>query len=153
MQRDREAVVVTIREKLMSLSALFDERARRWWAATESRALGRGGDKWVSEATGIARATIRSGRRELTAGVEPGERLRQPGAGRHTLEQEQPGLGEALETLVDPLTRGDPMSPLRWTCKSKGTLATELVEQGWKVSATWVSRLKRSSTRSSWKSS
>jgi hypothetical protein len=141
MQRDdKEALVATIREKFTPLSALFDERERRWWAATESRALGRGGDKWVSEATGIARATIRSGRRELAAGVEPGERLRQPGAGRHTLEQEQPGLRGALEALVDPLTRGDPMSPLRWTCKSKGMLATELVKQGWKVSATWVGR-------------
>jgi hypothetical protein len=128
MQRDKEALVATLREKFTPLSALFDERERRWWAATESRALGRGGDKWVSEATGIARATIRSGRRELAAGVEPGERLRQPGAGRHTLEQEQPGLRDALEALVDPSTRGDPMSPLRWTCKSKGTLATELVK-------------------------
>jgi hypothetical protein len=94
-------------------------------------------------ATGIARATIRKGRAELEAGVEPGERLRRPGGGRHTLEHDQAGLREALEALVDPLTRGDPMSALRWTCKSKAKLAAELAAQGWKASATWVGRTLR----------
>jgi len=128
-------------EKYEALSGLLDERARRLWAATESRALGYGGDALVSGATGIARETIRNGRRELKAGAELTGRLRKPGAGRPKPEQSQPGLQAALEALVEPLTRGDPMSPLRWTCKSKANLALELTKQGWKVSDTTVGRL------------
>ncbi|MCX4239092.1 ISAzo13 family transposase [Paraliomyxa miuraensis] len=142
MRRDT-AAETTIREKYEALSGFLDERARRLWAATESVAQGYGGDALVSAATGIARATIRKGRQELEAGIEPSERLRRAGSGRPKLEQVQPGLPEALEALVEPLTRGDPMSPLRWTCKSAANLAVELATQGWTASVSWVGRMLR----------
>jgi len=135
---DVEATVVA---KWVVLAPLLDERARRLWAGAESRAIGFGGDALVSAATGLARQTIRNGRRELAQGVvEPG-RIRRPGAGRPVLETKQPGLTAALEQLVDPLTRGDPTSPLRWTCKSRAQLTVALVKQGWAVSSTTVGRL------------
>jgi transposase len=140
MRRDTE-LEATIVAKYAVIGGLLDERARRLWAATESRTIGYGGDALVSEATGIARETIRNGRRQLEAGVGVDGRLRRPGAGRPRLEDDQPGLKEALEALVEPLTRGDPMSPLRWTCKSKAKLAAALTKQGWKVSATKVGRM------------
>ncbi len=95
----------------------------------------------VSSATGLARATIRNGQREIDAGVELNGRVRGPGAGRPSIEQTQPGIKAALEKLVDPLTRGDPTSPLRWTCKSKAKLAAAMAQNGWAVSATMVGRL------------
>lgn len=140
MRRDVEMEAVLV-AKYAALSHLLDERARRHWAATESRALGYGGDALVSAATGLARATIRQGRREIEAGVVATTRLRKPGAGRRPNDQVQPGLREALEHLVEPLTRGDPESPLRWTCKSKANLASALTKQGWTVSGTTVGRL------------
>ena len=140
MQRDT-ATEETIVAKYSAIEGLLDERTRRLWAATESRAIGFGGDALVSAATGLARATIRKGRLELKEGVDPKGRVRKPGAGRPSLQQTQPGLKKALEQLVDPLTRGDPMSPLRWTCKSKAKLAAAMAKQGWKVSATMVGRL------------
>jgi hypothetical protein len=140
MRRDTTAEA-TIVAKYATMEGLLDERGRRLWAASESRALGYGGDALVSAATGLARATIRAGRRELEAGVELHGRVRRPGAGGPTLESKQPGLRVALERLVEPLTRGDPMSPLRWTCKSKANLASALTQQGWTVSATSVGRL------------
>jgi hypothetical protein len=135
---DLEATLVA---KYAALSSLLNERARRLWAAAESVAIGYGGDAVVSSATGLSRNTIRSGRRELAAGGAPGGRLRRPGAGRPEIETAQPGLQAALEALVDPVTRGDPTSALRWTCKSKAKLAAALTAQGWRVSATTVGRL------------
>ena len=140
MRRDIE-IEATIVEKYSAISELLDERTRRLWAATESRALGYGGDALVSAATGIARATIRKGRRELEEGVELHGRVRGPGGGRPKLDATQPGLQEALEALVEPLTRGDPMSALRWTCKSRANLAGELTKNGWTISSTTVGRL------------
>jgi len=133
-----EASIVT---KFAAIAPLLDERARRMWAATESREIGYGGDAVVSSATGLARATIRKGRQELEDGLDCPDRVRGPGAGRPSIETSQPGVKEALEQLVDPLTRGDPMSPLRWTCKSKATLAATLTKQGWRISATKVGHL------------
>jgi transposase len=135
---DLEAVIVA---KYSAVSAVLDERARRLWAATESTAIGYGGDALVSDATGIARETIRNGRREIERGLERTGRIRRPGAGRPRLKDSQPGLMTALETLVDPLTRGDPTSPLRWTCKSRAMLAAALQTQGWSISSTTVGRL------------
>ena len=140
MKRD-DGLEATIVEKYAAVAALLDERARRLWAAAESRAIGFGGDTLVSAATGLARQTIRNGRRELGAGPIEAGRIRRPGAGRPVLEAKQPGLRAALEQLVDPLTRGDPMSPLRWTCKSKAKLAAALTAQRWQVSATTVGLL------------
>ena len=142
MSGDNE-LETTLSEKYEAIVNVLDERGRRLWAASESRAIGYGGDSLVSTATGLARATIRKGRRELDAGKGPVDRVREPGGGRPSLEKEQPGVTEALEALVDPVTRGDPMSPLRWTCKSTGKLATELVAQGWKISKASVGRLLR----------
>lgn len=140
MRRDTEMEALLV-EKYAAVSPFLDERGRRLWAAAESRALGYGGDSLVSAATGLARATIREGRAEIEAGFEDADRVRRPGAGRPSLDDTQPGIREALESLVDPLTRGDPMSPLRWTCKSKAKLAAELAKQGWTVSATSVGRM------------
>jgi transposase len=140
MRRDLalEAAIVT---KYAAVGPVLDERVRRLWAAAESRAIGYGGDAVVSDATGLARQTIRAGRREIEAGVGNTGRVRRAGAGRPGIEKTQPGLLKALEQLVDPLTRGDPMSPLRWTCKSRAKLAATLSKGGWKVSSTTVGRL------------
>ena len=128
-------------QKYAAIAAVLDERGRRLWAAAESRAIGYGGDAVVSAATGLARPTIRRGRAEIEAGVAVTDRIRQPGAGRPRLQETQPGLNEALERLVDPVTRGDPMSPLRWTCKSRAKLAAALTKEGWSVSSTSVGRI------------
>ena len=140
MKRNTD-VEATIVGKFVVMAPLLDERARRLWAAAESVAIGYGGDALVSAATGLARETIRNGRRELVQGVEATGRIRRPGAGRPDIEQTQPGVTEALDLLVEPLTRGDPMSPLRWTCKSRAKLAAALTAQGWRVSSTTVGHL------------
>jgi hypothetical protein len=140
MKRDLE-LECQIADKFAALAPSLNERTRRLWAATEARALGYGGDGLVSAATGLARETIRNGRRELQRGAAPSDRIRRPGAGRPGIEKTQPGITGALEQLVDPLTRGDPTSPLRWTCKSKAQLAGALVAQGWTISPTKVGRL------------
>jgi hypothetical protein len=134
------ATEATIVAKYAVISDVLDERSRRLWAASESRALGYGGDALVSAATGLARETIRNGRREIDAGVDV-RRIRRPGAGRPRLEHKQRGIKNALERLVEPLTRGDPMSALRWTCKSKAKLAATLTKSGWVVSASTVGRM------------
>src|SRR5580704_5961521 len=107
MRRDIE-LEATIVAKYVAVAPVLDERARRLWAAAEARAIGFGGESLVSAATGLARDTIRSGRREIEAGVEKTGRVRRAGAGRPSVEKTQPGLQKALEQLVDPLTRGDP---------------------------------------------
>ena len=136
-----------IATKFAVLKPLLDERARRLWAAVEARALGRGGITLVAEATGLSRSTVRAGLQELacpgtaTGPQTPPERLRRPGAGRKPLGTRDPRLVQALETLVDPVTRGDPMSLLRWTCKSAAKLAAALQAQGHAVSERTVNRL------------
>ena len=113
-----------ITAKFASLKPCLDERARRLWAAAEARALGRGGISRVAEATGLARATVRVGWQELAlpvtaTGPQPAaERLRRPGGGRKPLGTRDPHLLQALATLVEPVTRGDPLSVRRWTCQS-----------------------------------
>ena len=139
--RRNEDLEATIVAKFSVLAPVLDERARRLWAAAESVAIGYGGDALVSAATGLARETIRNGRRELARGVDVTTRIRRAGAGRPRLNQRQPGLEAALEALVEPLTRGDPTSPLRWTCKSRAKLTAALTTQGWHVSSTTVGRL------------
>jgi Rhodopirellula transposase DDE domain len=135
-----------LQRKYHALSAILDERARRQWAATEARELGWGGITALAAATGLARDTIRSGLRELDERAAhpddvPEQRLRRPGAGRKPLTVVDPGLPHALDTLVDPVTRGDPESPLRWTCKSTYRLAEELTRQGHSVSPRTVAAL------------
>jgi len=135
-----------IRRKFQSLDAVLDERSRRQWAAAEAQELGYGGVSRVAKATGLARDTIRAGLRELESRqAHPDEavspRLRRPGGGRKSLAASDPGLLTALESLVEPLTRGDPESPLRWTCKSTWTLAEELTRQGHPLSDRTVAAL------------
>jgi Rhodopirellula transposase DDE domain len=140
VKRD-EDLEATIVAKYTVMAPVLDERARRLWAAAESSVIGYGGDALVSAATGLARETIRNGRRELARGVEATGRIRRVGAGRPGIGQSQPGVKVALEALVEPLTRGDPTSPLRWTCKSRAKLTAALTRQGWHVSSTTVGRL------------
>jgi hypothetical protein len=139
--RRNEGLEATIVGKFTIMAPLLDERARRLWAAAESAVIGYGGDALVSAATGLARETIRNGRRELARGVDATTRIRRTGAGRPGIGVTQPGVTAALEALVEPLTRGDPMSPLRWTCKSRAKLTAALTTQGWDVSSTTVGRL------------
>jgi hypothetical protein len=109
------------------LESSLNERSRRVWAAAEAQALGYGGASLVSQATGISRSTILRGRKETRArrGAPEG-RIRRPGGGRKSATSVDPRLKKALEVLVDPGSRGDPESPLRWTCKSTRLLAREL---------------------------
>jgi len=138
-------VVIWIREKYTALIDDLDERGRRRWAATEARSLGRGGVAAVAQATGMSDRTIRNGIAELADPQSLSvDRQRRPGGGRSSREEEQPELVNALQGLVDDSTRGDPMSPLRWTCKSTRVLAAELNNQGYKISSTKVGELLRS---------
>lgn len=137
-------VIEIIRQKYLLLRPELDERARRCWAAAEAMALGYGGVSAVAHATGLARNTVAAGIRELSAP----ERLnsawvRHAGGGRKALTSTDPELAAALDALVDPVTRGDPESPLRWTCKSTRRLAGELTRQGHPVSPRTVARLLR----------
>jgi Rhodopirellula transposase DDE domain len=133
MKRDLK-LEETIRTKYQALERALNERARRLWAATESSSIGYGGDALVASATGLARETIREGRKELKRGEAGRGRQRRPGGGRKALVVRQEGWVEALERMVSPTTRGDPMSPLQWTSKSTRNLATELQREGYRVS-------------------
>jgi transposase len=143
----QNSMTQAIKAKFAALAPLLDERTRRLWAAVEARAIGRGGITCVAEATGLSQTTIRAGLRELDSQSTSdthqvtSERLRRPGGGRRALVAQDPGLLKALEALVDPVTRGDPMGPLRWTCKSAARLAMELQTQGHAVSERSVHRL------------
>ena len=135
-----------VKTKFAALDPLFDERMRRRWAAVEARQMGRGGIACVAAATGLSRTTIGAGLKELdatdAAGAPPDTgRLRRPGAGRKPLSARDPKLTRALERLVDPVTRGDPMGPLLWTCSSAARLAANLSAGGHPVSERTVNRL------------
>lgn len=137
-------VVEWIQRKYTAIAADLDERARRRWAAAEARSLGWGGIAAVAIATGISDRTIRNGIEELNnPDAPPSDRQRREGGGRKSRRDSQPGLVAALERLVDPGSRGDPMSPLRWTCKSTRTLAGELQTQGFLISSNTVGKLLR----------
>ncbi len=145
----QDAVAIQRMEsKFRALGPLLDERLRRQWAATEAAAYGWGGIHAASRATGLSVTTIRKGQVELAArrkrpNAPTPKRLRDVGGGRKRKTTSDPALLAALEALVDPATRGDPQSPLRWTCKSTYTLARELTNQGHPVSARTVGRLLR----------
>ncbi len=108
----------------------LDERQRRLYLGSEARALGHGGIAAVARAAGVSELTVLAGVAELDAGAEPLGRARRAGGGRKTAEEKDPGLTAALEALLDDSTRGDPMSPLRWTTKLAENLAGELSRQG-----------------------
>jgi len=137
-----EAAVVGVRQRFLALSPRLDERSRRLMVAAEAMALGGGSITAISRATGMSRDTIRDGIRELQQPdtTAPG-RIRRPGGGRRKAVDKDPTLLTDLERLVDPGSRGDPMSPLRWTCKSVRRLATELTEMGHAIGPSLVARL------------
>src|SRR6266568_1836845 len=132
--------VEPIRERFLTVAPFLDERGRRLVAAAEAFAAGYGGIAAVAMATGVAPSTIGRGLKEL-AQDEPSERIRRPGAGRKRTISKDPTLLPDLEALVEPTTRGDPQSPLRWTCKSVRRLAQALQAQGHEVSRTLVAHL------------
>ena len=143
-----DGIIESIRIRFNKLAWTLDERMRRLFAAAEASALGRGGITKVAQATGVSRRAIHVGLQELSDLKEPVEnppkrRIRKEGAGRKSVIQTDVGLMSALEKLVEPMTRGDPESPLRWTCKSLRTLAGELAANGHPVSYPVVGDLLR----------
>ena len=136
-----------IQHRFRSLSSFLDERMRRLVAAAESEAIGYGGVSAVARATGVSRRAITEGIKELRKakktkrGAHTASRIRRQGAGRKRSIEKDPGLLEDLDQLVDPVTRGDPESPLRWTCKSVRHLAEELQREGHSVSYQTVAEL------------
>ena len=133
---------VGITRRFEAVRGILDERSRRLVAASESLAIGRGGVSAVSRATGMSRQVIRRGMAELNEpGVHPPGRVRRPGGGRRKTLVQDPSLLRDLERLVEPLTRGDPESPLRWTCKSLRKLAEELRRMGHQTSHPMVGRM------------
>jgi Rhodopirellula transposase DDE domain len=129
-----------------AMTPVLHERARRLLAAAQAQALGRGGVSLVAAATGLARSTIGRGLKELAVpppadAPAPDQRIRHPGGGSKPLVARDPTLLADLEALVEPTSRGDPQSPLRWTCKSLAKLAHELCQQGHRISARKVGDL------------
>jgi len=132
-----------VRRKLRSLWPHLNERSRRMLAAAEATQLGYGGVSLVSRACGLSRVTIMKGIAELEVPALTPERIRRAGGGRRSLVEHDPRLPRLLESLVEPLTRGDPESPLRWTCKSTRTLADELAGRRHPISHEKVAQLLR----------
>ena len=139
--------VQSIRKRFERMRGTLNERARRLFVATEALALGWGGVAAVARATGVAPSTIGLGKLEVRRLEESGAvslpttRSRRPGGGRKKSADKDPTLVSDLELLIEPMTRGDPESPLRWTCKSTRRLADELVSKGHKTSKTMVGGL------------
>ena len=140
-----------IRQKYDLLKGHLKERGRRLWAASEALSFGAGGIRAVSEALEMSPKTVIQGRRELQ-GESPDERggrevtrgrQRRPGGGRKAAVEQQPGVLEAIEAIVNPATRGDPMQPLKWTSKSLRKISAELQRQGGQASAKTVGEILR----------
>jgi len=140
-------IIARIRRKFRALKPEMDERMRRQWVASEARELGWGGVTLVARATKLSRPTIAAGLRELELPARQraaeAPRVRRPGGGRRPLTETDPGLLAALEALIEPTTRGDPESALRWTCKSTRRLADELTRQDHPVGPGTVATLLR----------
>jgi len=141
--RVAEGFEESLAAKFTVLLPHLDERQRRLYLGSEARALGHGGFRLVARAAGVREATVAQGAAEVDCGEEPMGRARRPGGGRKRVAEVDPGLRPALLALVEPGTRGDPMSPLRWTTKSTRKLAGELARQGHPVSADTVGNLLR----------
>src|SRR5512135_540289 len=121
-------------QKFASILPCLDERQRRLRAAAEARSLGYGGIRRVSRASGLSHATIQKALKELDGPPHPADHVRSPGGGRKKSREKTPAILGALEALSAPETRGNPMSPLRWTCKSTRQLAEALAQRGFSVS-------------------
>ena len=135
----------SIQRRYLKIKNDLTERTRRRWAAAEALELGHGGVSAVSRATKLTPRTIRHGISEIASQGDgsgddalPEGKQRKPGGGRKKLSAKQPGLLDALEKLVEPYTSGDPMGPLRWTCKSTANLSEALQKQGFAASASSV---------------
>ena len=140
----RDCMEAAIRQRFLELRPALNERGRRLWAASEAKALRYGGITLVARATGLSRRAIHAALNELHAGTTlPPGRVRRAGAGRKPLTAAQPGLLAALEALVEPTARGDPDSPLRWTCKGVRRLAAALRSQGFRIGRQTVTALLR----------
>jgi Rhodopirellula transposase DDE domain len=142
----RASMEAAIRRRFEGLASSLDERQRRRWAAVEAESFGYGGVSLVSRSTGISRRAIHVGLRELRSDAKASsaieaKRVRRVGAGRKSLVETQPGLLDALDALVEPTSRGDPESPLRWTCKGVRRLADELQRQGFTIARQKVAEL------------
>jgi len=130
-----------LRAKHALLSRYLNERQRRLVAAADAQLLGHGGIATLSRITGLSRTTLHKGLQELEGSEVPAERVRREGGGRKRKSEQDPAVVKELERLVDPATRGDPMSPLRWTSKSTAKLAEELCQRGFAISSRTVGRL------------
>lgn len=135
-----------IRDRYQNLEWVLDERLRRLYAAAEAKAFGHGGITLVQKATGVARNSIKQGLKELSQRAKGAEdttfqRIRRAGGGRKASVKKDKGLRVALENLIEPVTRGDPESPLRWTCKSLRQMESELRSQGYVVSHSSIGNL------------
>jgi hypothetical protein len=145
----RTAQQKVVRDKYDRLREFLDERSRRLWVANEALAFGYGGIRAVAEALGISTKTVVAGCRELKAKAEKageviaGNRQRRAGGGRKRLLEHDPGIVNAIEAIVDPATRGDPMNPLKWTSKSLVKIREELKQQGRPLSVATISEILR----------
>src|SRR4029450_10364876 len=147
LSMDKSQRIEVIRQKYELLRPLMSERMRRQWAACEAMSFPRGGFTLVAQATGLSRTTLWAGKRELQqqAGLpaeelQP-ERVRRPGGGQHLVEADDPTLLADLQALLESTTRGEPQSPLLWTCKSTRNLAEELSRAGHRVNYRTVAAL------------
>lgn len=132
----RQALVFQIQQRHKVIYSHLSERGKRLWAGSEAITIGRGGDTIVSNATGISRVTISKAKKEIEEGKAATEsiRIRESGGGRKRLVDSSPEIINELDLMIDPFTRGDPESPLRWTCKSTYNLADALQAKGYKIS-------------------
>lgn len=131
----------SLQQQFALLALHLDEKQRRLMAAADVQILGQGGVSRAARLTGLSRPTIYKGIAELGRGDVPVGRVRRVGGGRKKLSQKYPAIPQQLESLVDPVTRGDPMSPLRWTCKSTRQLGKALAKQGLKVGYRSVAKM------------
>ena len=123
-----------IRDKYRVIAIHLNEKSRRIWAATEAKAIGRGGIALVSRATGISFKTIKKGIHEFPAAASGSDRIRAKGGGRKKITATQINLEADLCSLIECTTRGDPESPLLWTCKSTYNLCHALTDMGHRIS-------------------
>jgi len=132
---------VTLDEKYAAILPFLDEKQKRLVVAGDALLLGRGKVSEISRASGLSRPTIYKGLSEIISGEEPDGRSRRSGGGRKRIVEKDPDVLRKLEALVDPETCGDPMRPLRWTCKSTRQMAAELSKKGFDISHTVVAEL------------
>jgi transposase len=140
-RQERAEILAAVGQRFAVLAPFLTEQTRRMWAAAEALAIGANGNTLVAEATGMSRTTIVKAQQEVEAAATAPDRQRQPGGGRKPLIVADETLLDDLDRLIDPATRGDPESPLRWTCKSTYHLAAALQQQGHVISQPTVYRL------------